>query len=73
MKISFMIFYLKVFLDVGFARTNTINSIYKGPNINWVKELDDKYCGLGSLGIANEYKKLGFEIYKKYLTLEKKV
>jgi len=94
---------------VGFARTNTIDSTYKGPNINWVTELGDKYCGLGPLGIANDYrnkgwglfmiaeiikelknegykemvidwttlvdyyKKLGFGIYKKYLTLEKKV
>ncbi|MGM0437373.1 MAG: GNAT family N-acetyltransferase [Bacillota bacterium] len=94
---------------VGFARTNTINSTYKGPNINWVKDLGEKYCGLGPLGIKNDYrnkgwglyliaeiikelkkegykemvidwttlvdyyKKLGFEPYKKYLTLEKKV
>ena len=94
---------------VGFARTNTINSTYKGPNINWAAELGENYCGLGPLGIANEYrnngwglyliseiinklkqegyevmvidwttlvdyyKKLGFETYKKYITLEKKV
>lgn len=94
---------------VGFARSNTVDSSYQGPNVNWAADLGNSYTGLGPLGLDSDYrkrgwglyliaevikklqnrgyknmvidwttlvdyyKKLGFEPYRKYLTLEKKI
>ena len=94
---------------VGFARSNTVDSSYQGPNVNWADRLGESYCGIGPLGIDDDYrkrgwglyfiaeiikklenegykemvidwttlvdyyKKLGFEVFNKYICLEKKV
>jgi GNAT superfamily N-acetyltransferase len=48
---------------VGFARSNTAGSTYKGPNVNWAHHRGDRYCGLGPLGISKAYRKKGWGLY----------
>ena len=48
---------------VGFARCNTVDSTYKGPNVNWVNQRGELYCGLGPLGISSSYRKNGWGLY----------
>ena len=45
---------------VGFVRTNTSQSAYMGPNVNWGNRWGKKYCGLGPIGIAKEFRKKGW-------------
>lgn len=45
---------------VGFARTNAPSSGYRGPNANWGWRLGDDHCGLGPLGIHEEYRGRGW-------------
>lgn len=48
---------------VGFARTNTSESTYQGPNVNWGSRWGKTYCGLGPIGIASNYRGKGWGLY----------
>jgi len=48
---------------VGFARTNTSESLYRGPNVNWGSQKGRLYCGLGPIGIADSYRGKGYGMY----------
>ena len=50
-------------VPVGFARTNTSESLYMGSNVNWGSQKGQKYCGLGPIGIANNCRGRGYGIY----------
>lgn len=50
-------------VPVGFARTNTPDSSYRGGNINWASRLDGTVCGLGPLGIHESYRKRGWGLW----------
>lgn len=41
---------------VGFARTNRHDGAYRGPNVNWGWRLADRYCGIGPLGVHEDYR-----------------
>lgn len=47
----------------GFARSNMVDSIYQGPNINWAHQHGELYCGIGPLGIASRFRKKGWGLY----------
>lgn len=48
---------------VGFVRTNTSESTYLGPNVNWGNRWGDRYCGLGPIGINKEFRGRGLGLY----------
>ncbi|WP_266081404.1 GNAT family N-acetyltransferase [Haladaptatus caseinilyticus] len=48
---------------VGFARTNTPNSAYRGGNVNWADRLDGTVCGLGPLGVHESYRGRGWGLW----------
>lgn len=48
---------------VGFARTNTPDSTYRGANVNWAGRLDGAVCGLGPLGVHEEYRGRGWGLW----------
>ncbi len=48
---------------VGFARTNTPDSGYRGGNVNWANRLDGTVCGLGPLGIDEAYRGRGWGLW----------
>lgn len=48
---------------VGFVRTNTSNSVYMGPNVNWGDHWGEQYCGLGPIGIDRQARGQGFGLY----------
>lgn len=48
---------------VGFARTNTAESAYRGGNINWSTSIDGAICGLGPLGIHESYRGRGWGLW----------
>ncbi len=48
---------------IAFARTNTVESSYQGPNVNWAADLGESYCGIGPLGIAKDYRKRGWGLH----------
>lgn len=48
---------------VGFARTNTPNSAYRGGNVNWASQLDGDVCGLGPLGVHESYRGRGWGLW----------
>lgn len=45
---------------VGFVRTNTSQSAYLGPNVNWGNRWGERYCGLGPIGISKDFRKKGW-------------
>jgi len=48
---------------LGFARTNTFKSSYLGSNINWCYRWQKNSCGLGPIGIADNWRGKGYGIY----------
>lgn len=48
---------------VGFARTNTPDSIFRGGNVNWEARLTGNVCGLGPLGIHESYRGHGWGLW----------
>jgi GNAT superfamily N-acetyltransferase len=48
---------------VGFARTNTPESAYRGANVNWSDRFGGAVCGLGPLGIHESYRKRGWGLW----------
>ncbi|WP_066138703.1 GNAT family N-acetyltransferase [Haladaptatus sp. R4] len=48
---------------VGFGRTNTPESGYRGGNVNWVDRFDGRVCGLGPLGIDEAYRGHGWGLW----------
>jgi GNAT superfamily N-acetyltransferase len=48
---------------VGFARTNTPESAYRGSNVNWSARFDGTVCGLGPLGIHESYRGRGWGLW----------
>lgn len=48
---------------VGFARTNAPSSGYRGPNANWGWRLGDAHCGLGPVGIHEEFRGRGWGLF----------
>lgn len=47
----------------GFVRTNTSESAYLGPNVNWGNRFGDRYCGLGPIGISKGFRGRGWGLY----------
>ncbi|WP_423747086.1 GNAT family N-acetyltransferase (plasmid) [Haladaptatus sp. SPP-AMP-3] len=48
---------------VGFVRTNTLESGYRGGNVNWAGRLDGDVCGLGPLGVHEAYRGRGLGLW----------
>lgn len=48
---------------VGFARTNPPDSPFRGPNANWGWRLGEKFCGLGPLGVHEDYRGRGWGLF----------
>lgn len=48
---------------VGFARSNRHDGAYRGANANWGWRLADEYCGVGPLGVGEEYRGRGWGLY----------
>ncbi|WP_155120449.1 GNAT family N-acetyltransferase [Haloprofundus marisrubri] len=48
---------------VGFARTNTVGSAYRGGNVNWASAFEGSVCGLGPLGIHSDYRGRGWGLW----------
>ncbi len=49
--------------SVGFTRTNTSESPYMGPNVNWGNRWGERYCGLGPIGISKDFRGNGGGLY----------
>jgi GNAT superfamily N-acetyltransferase len=48
---------------VGFGRTNTPESGYRGGSVNWADRLDGSVCGLGPLGVHEAYRGRGWGLW----------
>ncbi len=45
---------------VAFARSNSVDSVYQGTNVNWGNRFGGNYCGMGPIGVAEPERGNGF-------------
>jgi GNAT superfamily N-acetyltransferase len=48
---------------VAFVRSNRHDGPYRGPNLNWGAQFGDNYCGVGPLGVREDYRGEGLGLY----------
>lgn len=56
---------------VGFLRSNRHDGAYRGANCNWGWRLSNEYCGVGPLGVHEDYRGRGWGLYLITTVLER--
>lgn len=56
---------------VGFIRSNRHDGAYRGPNVNWGHRLGPAHCGVGPLGVHEDYRGRGWGLYMIATVLER--
>lgn len=56
---------------VGFVRSNRHDGPYRGPNVNWGHRLGPAHCGVGPLGVHEDYRGRGWGLYMVATVLER--